>query len=130
MAATRLAEAQLKKEFVLNEFQTAKQHHNRLIEDLTRYQQSGIAVENLVRYENRISWLKNQLEEIEERLAKAKEAVDSERLQVIQRSRDKKILEQLKERQNKAWQKYIDKKETALLDEIAVLSHERKQQNR
>jgi len=38
---------------------------------------------------------------------------------------DKKALEKLKERQNLAYKKYRDKKEAAMLDEIAVLRYSR-----
>jgi flagellar biosynthesis chaperone FliJ len=36
-------------------------------------------------------------------------------------------MEKLREQQNAAYRHFLEKKETNMLDEIAVLSHERKQ---
>ncbi len=130
MAATKLAKSQIKKQQIVDQLHTVKLEYNGLVSDLNTYQSSGIGVEDLVIYEDRIFWLKQYLVEISEKLEAAVAQVNRDRMNVLKKSRDKKVLEQLKEKQDKAWQKYLDKKETVQLDEIAVLSHERRQQNK
>jgi flagellar FliJ protein len=44
---------------------------------------------------------------------------------LIKRSKERKVMEKLKTRQNQAWRAHLDKKEAAMLDEIAVIFHER-----
>ncbi len=129
MAATRLAEAQAQEQLIFNQLKSLQREHNNLVSDLAKYQSAGMGVVSLVRYEDRIFWLKNQIKEISKKLKEETEKVLHERLNVLSKSRNKQILEQLKEKQNRAWRKHLEKKETAQLDEIAVLSHERKQKN-
>jgi flagellar export protein FliJ len=51
--------------------------------------------------------------------------VESKRSNLITKSRDHKVLQALKEKQNKTWTKYLEKKESNMLDEIAILHHTR-----
>ena len=46
---------------------------------------------------------------------------------LVKTSKDRKIMEKLREQQNAAHAKYLEKKESGMLDEIAVLAHARKQ---
>ena len=44
--------------------------------------------------------------------------------QEMMKRRMEQIMERLKEHQNSAWRKYLDKKEAAMLDEIAIIKYE------
>ena len=46
---------------------------------------------------------------------------------LVKASTDRRILEKLRDQQNTNYRQYLDRKETEMLDEIAVLSHERRQ---
>lgn len=107
---------------------TEKEFQN-LLQTYNRNQQNGMSIADLLNYENRLTWLKEKRSEFSKEVKLAREKVERKRQIVVNRSRDKKALEQLKIRQNKAWQLYIDKKETAYLDEISVIAHLRKEQN-
>ena len=50
------------------------------------------------------------------------------RQQLVKTSKDKKIMEKIREQQNAAYAIYLEKKELIMLDEFAVLSHDRKQE--
>jgi len=41
----------------------------------------------------------------------------------MKKAKDRQVMEKLKERQNADWQQYLNKKEAAMLDEIAIIFH-------
>lgn len=108
--------------------QTTEEYHT-LLQTFNTHQEEGIGIVELIHYENRLMWLKEKRMERSKKVDLAREKVERRRQIVISRSRDKKALDQLKTRQNKAWQLHIDKKETAYLDEISVIAHLRQKQN-
>lgn len=125
-AAIKLAKAR-------QELQRKKEQHHRLEEqygallgNLEKDQSAGITVDELLRYENHITWLKQKKDELAVQLQAASDNVRKKRDVAVDRSRDRQALEKLKEKQDNAWKSYIEKKEAAQIDEIAVLSHERK----
>ena len=125
-AALKLSEAEERYRKAKTQLDEAKGHHTSLIENLHSKQIEGIAVELLIHYENRISWLNKQIEQLQDSCNEALQQVDKKRQMVIIRSTEKKAIERLREKQNTAYKKYLDAKENAQLDEISVLSHERK----
>lgn len=84
----------------------------------------AIEISELIHCENRIYWLKQQEEKENQELESAINKVQKERLNVLKKSREKKVLEKLKVKQNENWERHIEKLENAQLDEIAVLSYE------
>ena len=96
-----------------------------LIDTLAREQTLGIEVVKLAQYEQRIILVGKQVQELQIILQKKKENVNRVQEQLIAKSKDRKIMEKLKENQDEAWQQYLNKKETATLDEIAVIFHNR-----
>lgn len=128
-AVTKMTQAQRRLDNQKNLFNTAQREYQELLNALQHSQKDGIAIDELLRYESRISWLKQKKQHLAGEVDNAEKQVEQRRRIVVAKSRDKKVLEQLKARQNAAWQRYLDKKETAQLDEIAVLAHERKDHN-
>ncbi len=98
---------------------------NRLQSTLAHEQQQGIRVERLLIMENWISSRQELLKQTRVQLKKISEKVLQSREQLIERVLDKKALEKLKQKQNNAYRYYLEKKEMAMLDEIAVLRHNR-----
>jgi flagellar FliJ protein len=107
------------------EFQHKEHAFKAMIEDLAQRQSLGMDIGEMIRYEERIELLKNELNDLRIRLAEKEKIVQREREIALQKSKERKVMEKLKERQNAAWRRYLDKKEAAVLDEIAVIFHNR-----
>jgi flagellar FliJ protein len=125
-AVTKLAEAE---RVVLQKSEEKKvldEQHGVLLDKLTGLQHEGINIEDLLQYENHLSWLGVEREKKAAELKKAIKNVAQKKAVVVERSREKKALEKLKEKQNLAYKRYLEKKEAAQLDEIAVFSHDKK----
>jgi len=125
IAKNRLYAAEKKRAEALLQLQQKETVCKTLINDLARLQSQGIDVVEMIRYEERIDVEKNELDILRITLAEKEEKVLRERENTIKRSKDRKVMEKLKEKQNAAWQHYLNKKEAALLDEIAVIFHQR-----
>ena len=82
------------------------------------------AIDELIRYEERITQVRTNVAAIAKNLAEKIKIVAAEQKQLVRRVRERQIMEKLKERQNREWALYLEKKETAMLDEIAILRHE------
>lgn len=128
-AVTKMTQAQRHLENQKKLLENVQGEYQELLNDLQQSQTNGIAIDELLRYESRLDWLQQKRHKLAGEVESAENKVEQRRRIVVAKSRDKKVLEQLKVRQNSAWQRYLDKKETAQLDEIAVLAHERKDQN-
>jgi flagellar FliJ protein len=125
IAKNRLFEAEKKRAEALVRLQKEETIFRTLISDLAERQSQGMDVDEMIRYEERITLVKSEVDNLRTTLAEKEKAVLRERENTIHKSKERKVMEKLKERQNDAWQQYLDKKEAALLDEIAVIFHER-----
>lgn len=96
-----------------------------LLDTFTQEQAMGIEVVKLARYEQRIILLEKQIVTLRAILRQKKEAVSRAQNLLISRSKDRKIMETLQQKQDEAWQLFLKQKETATLDEIAVIFHNR-----
>jgi flagellar FliJ protein len=112
----RLQEALLQAEVELTE----------LYSGLQQDKNQGTTVDRLLLFDNRIELVKQQVELRRNDLEKQQVQVANKRQQLVKASKGRKIMEKLQEQQNAAYAKYLEKKELGMLDEIAVLSHERK----
>ncbi len=128
-AVIRLTEAQHEMENKQIILDNVEKEYQNLLKTYKRIQEKGMSIADLLNYENRLIWLKEKKLEFSKEVDRARDKVERKRQIVVTKSREKKALEQLKERQDKAWKLHIDKKETAYLDEISVISHLRKGQN-
>jgi flagellar protein FliJ len=125
IAKNRLHAAEKKRAETLLQLQQKEALFNILVGDLARLQSQGMDVVEMIRYEERINVEKNELDLLKNTLVEREETVLRERENTITKSKERKVMEKLKEKQNTAWQHYLNKKEAALLDEIAVIFHER-----
>jgi flagellar protein FliJ len=57
---------------------------------------------------------------IAQNLEEAKKKVDAERTKLAEASKQRRIIEKLREHQQTAWQDAVNRKETAALDEVAM----------
>lgn len=97
-----------------------------LYHDLQRDKEQGTTVDRLILFDQRIDLVKTQVAERRTALEKQQLQVNKRRQQLLKASKDRKVIEKLKEQQNAAYKHHLDKLEAGMLDEIAVLSHERR----
>jgi flagellar FliJ protein len=96
-----------------------------LYSGLQQDKNQGTTVDRLLLFDNRFELVKHQVELRQNDLEKQQVQVANKRQQLVKASKGRKIMEKLQEQQNAAYAKYLEKKELSMLDEIAVLSHER-----
>ena len=94
---------------------------------LERDQARGTTADQLLLYEHRIDLVREQEQRRQRDVARQQEQVAQQRQLLIKASTDRKVLEKLREQQDAAYRRHLERKETEMLDEIAVLSHERRQ---
>ena len=98
-----------------------------LYKNLQMDKEQGTTVDRLILFDHRIEVVKELAVLRENELKKQQVQVAQKRQQLVKASKDRKIMEKLREQQNAAYAHYLEKKETIMLDEIAVLSYARKQ---
>lgn len=96
-----------------------------LIETMAREQTFGIEVVKLAQFEQRIILIGKQVQTLQSLLQNKQEALNRAQKYLIAKSKNRKIMETLQQKQNEAWRQYLNKKETATLDEVAVIFHNR-----
>jgi flagellar protein FliJ len=103
----------------------ARTKQKEIIQILENKQQEGILAVELSRLQERITYGQEEMGSLQKLLHEKKQISEKKRALLIEKSRDYKVLQELKERQNRAWKQYVDKKEANMLDEIAILHHDR-----
>lgn len=98
-----------------------------LYSSLQQDKEQGTTVDRLILFDHRIEVVKEQIVLRRNELKKQQVQVANKRQLLVKASKDRKIMEKLREQQNAAYAHYLEKKETIMLDEIAVLSYARKQ---
>lgn len=126
LARGRFAEAQSEYNEVKAQVEQCVAERGGLIDTLAEIQRSGIDIDEHIRYVNRIDLLKTELERLHRRLRKKHDIVLRERAHLLQKSKEHRVLERLKQRQDAQWQQFLDRNEAKLLDEVAILSNRRK----
>jgi flagellar FliJ protein len=126
LAQERLVQAQLAFNRAVETMDEVKRDLTGLILLLEKKQLEGIYAKDLEQFEERILYCREQLVLQKKNVSEKQKILENRRLMLLNRSRDHKALDTLKEKQNLAWRTYLDKKEAAMLDEIAILRHDRK----
>ena len=124
-AAHLLVKAREEEREAQRQLQEEEETLKALIETMAREQTLGMEVVKLAQFEQRIILIGNQIQTLQILLQKKKEVVNRAHEHLIAKSKDRKIMETLQQKQDEAWRHYLDKKETATLDEIAVIFHNR-----
>ncbi len=83
----------------------------------------GIDIGRLVLNEQKLISLANNIQGIENNLAEKEKRVEQEQQNLLKCSQEHQVLERLREAQDKNYQNYLNKKEAAMLDEIAIIKH-------
>ncbi len=125
----RYIEKQQKEAKVSAVLQGLQEEQSQLASTLAEKQNRGIIASDLARYDERIVYIRQQIEITRNELKRKQEAVEKARKALLEKSKEHKALETLKEKQDKAWLAFLNKKEALMLDEIAVLRHGRVNNN-
>lgn len=125
LAQQKLIQALSVQKEVENKLSTARINQKKIIGILEKKQLEGILAVELGIFEERITYAHGEIKSLLQELREKKEICENKRNRLIEKSRDYKVLQELKDRQNRAWKQYIDKREANMLDEIAILHHER-----
>ena len=96
-----------------------------LHQDLQRESEQGTTSDRLLLFERRIQLIQEEIIRRRNDLDKHQLMVTKRRQQLVKTSKDRKVMEKMQEKQNAAFRKNLARKEAAVLDEIAVLSHGR-----
>lgn len=126
LAKNKLAEAlQAHKDAqkVLSDLEADYQEKAVLIE---KVQMEGVGINDLIRLEEHLAYTKQRIAEERDTLEQRRKDVEKSRLHLLDKSRERQVMEKLKEKQNDAWKQHLNKKEAAFLDEIAIVFHDKK----
>lgn len=123
IAKNRLFQAKKIRNVIREKLRVEKIHRMELISHAEAKQQEGIEIVTLIRIEDKISALAENIEAIKANLEEKSKTVELEQANLLKRSKERKVLERLKEEQNRNWRNYLNKKEAAMLDEIAIIRH-------
>jgi flagellar protein FliJ len=124
-AIHRLAKAREDEQEARRHLQTEEKILATLLETLAQEQTMGIEVVKLAQFERRIILIDQQILTLRTVLQRKQEAVNQAHKYLIAKSKERKIMETLQQNQNEAWHRYLNQKETAALDEVAVIFHNR-----
>lgn len=127
LAQRRLFEARTNRDLVQQKLFSEQSKLTDLVSLTERLQIDGINITELILHEQRILHLKTNLQAIEKKLTEKKDLFEKEMQNLVHRSKERQIMERLKTHQNAAWRQYLDKKEAAMLDEIAIMRHDSEQ---
>lgn len=125
LAQEQFVQARIAAEHAAIKLDEAKIEQKKLIQELEKKQQQGLLIQDLKRFEDRILYGKKQIQLLTKSFQQKNKATQRKRKNLIKKSMEFKTLESLKEQQNKTWSDYLEKQEAAMLDEIAILHHDR-----
>ncbi len=125
IAKNRLVKAILAEQQAMARLTEQQQLYADLVSFTAERQNEGMAIIELISAEEHILYVKGRIQTLQIELSKRHEKVESERESLLKRSKEKQAMEKLKEKQNAAYQHYLNKKEAALLDEIAIIYHDK-----
>ncbi len=94
-----------------------------LIAERDQRQQQGIDITMLLRFEEMITRLTENIAAIKTNLEDREKLVGQMHANLLSRTGERRIMEQLRDEQNRAWKQELEKREAKMLDEIAVMRH-------
>lgn len=124
-AQERLVRAKEKEESVQLEMEREQERMREICHDFERRKSQGMSVREVLVCQNHIGHIRNRLAQLERDLQVARDEVASKEKELNRASKEKKLLEKLKEKQDHRYTQFLEDKEKKELDEIAVLFHKR-----
>lgn len=100
-----------------------KRHLEALIVECAHLQSKGVEITKLILFEEHIATRKNNVLAIKKNLDEKKKLVDQAQKVLLKKSQEYQVMERLRDEQNTAWRNHLNKKEAAMLDEVAIMRH-------
>lgn len=122
-AINKLFEARKEKKKLEEKILLKEKSYQIFLENRDDIQNDGCSILDLITIEAKIDFTIKQIKELKTVLSNKEAYVQRAHQTLLKRSKDKQVLEKLKDKQNIEWHKYLNKKEAAMLDEIAILRH-------
>lgn len=119
-ARQELAEALLREQAVQEEIERRRSALAALQEELMLHQQQGIGVQDLLLFEESIAHRGRILSGLSRDLEKARQEVALRREALAAAARDRRLMEKLKENKREEHRQEMARRETILLDEVAL----------
>ena len=129
LAQQRLFQARKDRDTIASRLEEERQTQADLQDETERKQAEGIDITDLIFRGERLLRLDEIIQAIEKKLKEKEEVVHEIQADLLKKSKERQIMEKLKEQQNRNWRLYLDKKEAAQLDEIAVIRHSAEERN-
>jgi len=124
-ARQELFKAQEKETALRLRLREAEEELETLYRNLEQERRDATTAERLILYERRIGIVRERVAALADKVAGQQERVRRRRRHLLKASQERKVLEKLREQQNRNYRNHLEKKEALMLDEIAVLFHER-----
>lgn len=122
-AQQKLAEAFDREAALITEINREEEELHQLYRDREERQQIGMTVHEMQLYENRISHQVQQLAALVDALEICRDAISACREKLCEASREKKLMEKIKEKHLQEQHQAMNRLEAKNLDELAVLFH-------
>lgn len=123
IAKNNLAQARRAEEEARNQLNSEQENYRSVVATIEKVQEQGVNIMELIHHEEHLAYIKTRITELDKDLKKKREHVARTRKELMKKAKDRQVMEKLKERQNADWQQYLNKKEAAILDEIAIIFH-------
>jgi flagellar FliJ protein len=122
LAQQSLAEAKRNEHELMQELERVHSDLSRLEKEQEAKQAAGLECRELLLYQNGKECRRLRIRELEDSIASARREVERKRQDLLRASREKKLLEKVKERQSERLSHHLRKQEQERLDEIATTS--------
>ncbi len=123
IAINRLAETRKAERLARKKLKDEEDKYELIVAKIEQLQSDGVSINDLIRLEEHLLYVKDQVEKLSQELLQKKKLMAQRQKELLKRSRDRQVLDKLKDRQNLMYKNYLDKKEAATLDEIAIIFH-------
>ena len=123
LAQQKFMKAVAEQKHIESEIDKVKNTQQKLIQLLEIKQEQGMLAAELGMFEERIVFTNKELLSLHKLLQKKKQLVRNKRKRLLIKSKEYKAMKTLKQNQNQVWKQYLAKKEANMLDEIAILHH-------
>lgn len=126
LAQEQLVRAKLAVQEAEKHIKNAEQKQHHLLSSLEEKQKLGLLAIEQARFEEHIRYNESKIESLKNILRKKAAIVQRNHAALIKKSNEFTVLDKLREQQDKTWKDYLAKKEADMLDETAILRHDRK----
>lgn len=125
IARNKLYDARRERDKTQTKLTATEEKYNSILTDRDNLKNTDCTILSFVEIERSLEFTKERITELQVLFENKETFVKRAKENLLIKAKDKKVLEKLKEKQNNQWKKFIEKKEAASLDEIAILHHKK-----